>query len=701
MPASFPKHNSPELLSQAIREVLSGKAWFEQSQLQKIVGKRNFAKEDEPARSGKLTERERQVLSFVFDGLANKEIADQLQVSESSVKGTCSSYFRRQAPARAASLSESHSNNSKINSELARSAACHIIEDLSCRGWVCFLSLLVRLHTHSRLALKLSHLSRFRYFHAATLLARHTCRSTYVSLDSWIYPAFDRLHALGYADTAFLGLRPWTRLACLHMLQETSEKLSGAPRDAEARRLFNALAKEFKHEINIHENGKSAAHAEVDSVYGRAMGIAGPPINDSYHFGQTIINDYGRPYQEGFNAISGFSARAEDFRFTLDVRGEYQHAPGRAAYPDSVRSVIAQMDENPELPATPVSPRNAFALLDANASMHLLNHEISVGKSEDWWGPGQSGSMAWSNNAEPIYALRINRVEPLRIPLLSKLIGPVRYEGLFGSLKGHAYPNAPWVHAEKFSFKPTPNLEFGFSRVVVFAGEGHVPLTFGSFWNSFTSFNDVIPTQKFSRNDPGARHSQFDFSYRLPGLRKWVTLYTDSVIHDDVSPIDNPHGAAINPGIYLSHFPKLPRLDLRVEAVSTDAPTVRACCGDSIYWETVYHDAYTNQGNLLGSWIGRDAKGGQAWLTYWLSPKESIQLGYRNVKASQQFVPGGTTQNDFSVRAVVRVKRDIELNILEQLGFWKAPVLATGLQKDFTSALQITYFPKLAWHASQ
>ena len=225
--------------------------------------------------------------------------------------------------------------------------------------------------------------------------------------------------------------------------------------------------------------------------------------------------------------------------------------------------------------------------------------------------------MAWSNNAEPIYALRINRVEPLSIPLLSRLIGPVRYEVLFGSLKQPLYPKNPWVQAQKFSFKPTRNLEFGFSRVVVFAGEGHVPLTFGSFWNSFTSFTDVSPAQKLSRNDPGARHSQFDFSYRLPWLRKWVTLYTDSIVHDDTSPIDAPRRAAINPGVYLSHFPKMPHLDLRVEAVSTDVPPVTGsqCCGRFIYWEAVYHDVYTNEGNLLGSWIGRDAKGGQAWLT--------------------------------------------------------------------------------------
>jgi two-component system, NarL family, nitrate/nitrite response regulator NarL len=90
----FPKHNSPELLAEAIRDVLSGKAWFEQSQLQRIVGS-TASTENEPGHSGKLTERERQVLSFVFQGLANKEIADQLRVSESSVKGTLQQLFQK------------------------------------------------------------------------------------------------------------------------------------------------------------------------------------------------------------------------------------------------------------------------------------------------------------------------------------------------------------------------------------------------------------------------------------------------------------------------------------------------------------------------------------------------------------------------------------------------------------------------------
>ena len=43
----------------------------------------------------KLTERERQVLQYVFEGLANKEIAERLQVSESAVKATLQQLFSK------------------------------------------------------------------------------------------------------------------------------------------------------------------------------------------------------------------------------------------------------------------------------------------------------------------------------------------------------------------------------------------------------------------------------------------------------------------------------------------------------------------------------------------------------------------------------------------------------------------------------
>jgi hypothetical protein len=515
--------------------------------------------------------------------------------------------------------------------------------------------------------------------------------TVYVPLDSWVYPAFERLFSLGYADSAYLGMRPWTRTSCLQILQETYPKLQNAPEDAEAWSIFQALAVEFG--VNA---GQTSPQAELSNVYTRNMYIKGRPINDSFHFGQTLINDYGRPYQEGFNALDGFTARAEGYHFTLDVRGEYQHAPGRAPYPESVQELISQVDSTPLLAPEAVPQTNVFRLINANLAVSLANNVISVGKADDWWGPTQAGSMALSNNAEPIYGLRINRVVPVRIPLLSDVVGPFRYEGLFGSLKGHSYPNSPWVHAEKFSFKPTRDLEFGFSRVVIFAGKDHVPLTFGSFWHSFTSFSNVSLAEKESRNDPGFRSSSFDFSWRLPWMEKWLTLYSDSIVHDDVSPVSAPRRAAVNPGLYLSHLPKLPHVDLRAEGVSTD-PVASDQGGQFLYYEYEYKDGYTNKGNIFGSWMGREGKGGQAWLTDWLSPKEYIQLGYRNAKVSKSFIPGGTTQNDVNVKAVIRLKDDLELNAFGQMEFWKVPALASGQQHDFTGSFQITYFPKLSW----
>jgi hypothetical protein len=515
--------------------------------------------------------------------------------------------------------------------------------------------------------------------------------TVYVPLDSWVYPAFERLFSLGYADSAYLGMRPWTRTSCLQILQETYPNLQNAPEDEEAWSIFRALAVEFG--VNA---GQTTPQAEVSNVYTRNMYIKGRPINDSFHFGQTLINDYGRPYQEGFNALDGFTARAEGYHFSLDVRGEYQHAPGRAPYPESVQQLISQVDSTPLLAPAAVPQTNVFRLINANLAVSLANNVISVGKADDWWGPTQAGGMALSNNAEPIYGLRINRAVPIRIPLLSDVVGPFRYEGLFGSLKGHSYPNAPWVHAEKFSFKPTRDLEFGFSRVVIFAGKDHVPLTFGSFWHSFTSFSNVSLAEKEGRNDPGFRSSSFDFSWRLPWMEKWLTLYSDSIVHDDVSPISAPRRAAVNPGLYLSHVPKLPHVDLRAEAVSTD-PVASDQGGQFLYYEYEYKDGYTNKGNLFGSWMGREGKGGQAWVTDWLSPKEYIQVGYRNAKVSKSFIPGGTTQNDVTIKAVIRLKDDLELNAFGQMEFWKVPALASGQQHDFTGSFQITYFPKLSW----
>ena len=89
----FRKHDSAALLAQAIRDVMAGKVWLDQEQLQTALNSEVAVRGEPPSR--RFTEREQQVLSYVFEGLANKEIAARIGVSESSVKATLQQLFSK------------------------------------------------------------------------------------------------------------------------------------------------------------------------------------------------------------------------------------------------------------------------------------------------------------------------------------------------------------------------------------------------------------------------------------------------------------------------------------------------------------------------------------------------------------------------------------------------------------------------------
>ena len=49
--------------------------------------------------------------------------------------------------------------------------------------------------------------------------------SAYIPVDSWVYPAMLRLYSLGYLDTMYLAVRPYTRRSALHMLQASEDAI--------------------------------------------------------------------------------------------------------------------------------------------------------------------------------------------------------------------------------------------------------------------------------------------------------------------------------------------------------------------------------------------------------------------------------------------------------------------------------------------
>lgn len=517
--------------------------------------------------------------------------------------------------------------------------------------------------------------------------------SPYVPLDSWIYPLFDRLIATGVIGDAILGMRPWTRLECARMVSEAGDRLQDANSESMSVRLYDSLRQEFVPELGLLAGGSNRA-IHLESVYVRATDISGPPLTDGYHFGQTIYNDFGRPFQRGFNSVAGFSGWATSGRWVVYARGEYQHASAGPQYSSEVQTVLDNIDDNPGLPASTQPTRNQARLLDAYVGLNLADWQLSYGQESQWWGPGESGPLLFTDNASPLRMFHIDRVSPFHLPWIGRLLGPMRWDAFFGKVQGNQLSPAPFFHGEKITFKPTPNLEFGFTRTVEVGGEGR-PFTLDRLFLSYFSATSYF--QKPANKDPGKRDGGFDFSYRLPLLRKWLTIYNDSISADDPSPLAAPRRAGFSPGFYLTHFPGIPKLDLRVEAPLTDTDITNGP-GRYIYWDNYYHDLYTNRHFLMGDWVGRDGSGIQAWSRYWLTAKNSIQFSYRHVKIDNKFIPNGGTINDASVRVDYWIRPNVGASAFVQHEKWTFPFLAPGLQKNMTGSLQITYWPETHKH---
>jgi hypothetical protein len=137
-----------------------------------------------------------------------------------------------------------------------------------------------------------------------------------------------------------------------------------------------------------------------------------------------------------------------------------------------------------------------------------------------------------------------------------------------------------------------------------------------------------------------------------------------------------------------------------VEVAWTDPPVKTSSGGHFMYWESVQKQGYTNKGQLFGDWVGREDKGGQAWVTYHLSGNEWVQVNARHQKAAKDFIETsqtaqfGTTLNDIGVQVVKRIRPDLEVNGSFNFEHYKAPIYLPGEQTVTTTNVQLTWYPK-------
>ena len=125
-----------------------------------------------------------------------------------------------------------------------------------------------------------------------------------------------------------------------------------------------------------------------------------------------------------------------------------------------------------------------------------------------------------------------------------------------------------------------------------------------------------------------------------------------------------------------------------------DQSTTISQQGAATYYEVQVPQGYTNAGQIFGDWMSREAKGGQAWATYHLSGNEWVQASWRGQKAAKDFIPGGTTINDFSAQVVKRFGHDLELNGNFSYEHYLVPIYLTNRQTVTTTSVQLTWYPE-------
>ncbi len=258
----------------------------------------------------------------------------------------------------------------------------------------------------------------------------------------------------------------------------------------------------------------------------------------------------------------------------------------------------------------------------------------------------------------------------------------------------------PFIHGQKLSFKPTRNFEFGLFRTTIYGGPGY-PLTLDTFLRSlFSTTNERITSIGGAPNKPGDRRSGVDFSYRLPGLRNWLTFYGDGFTDDQFTPISYADRSAWHAGLYLSHTPFVPKLDLRVEGVYTDVPAGGQIGHGFFYSNLTWRSGYTNDGNLIGSWIGREGQGAQAWSNYWFSARDRVQFNFRHQKVSQEFIPGGGTVTDAGVRGDYWFRSNLSVRASVQYERWLFPVIQPNAERNITGSIGIQFQPQKLFRPS-
>jgi len=419
--------------------------------------------------------------------------------------------------------------------------------------------------------------------------------STNVPLGHWSYDAVEKLANYGLIDSSMLTIKPLSRL---EMARHVGQALDALELMDDAPEVLRAILERLTREYR----GELIQLGVLEGTYG---GSRLKPLEDPYvkylYAGKTpeLENRRGDTFRRGSNYRAGFASRGTLWdTFAFYLHPEYAGA--------------AEGD-------------NDVDLIEGYGKMGLGPFELEAGRDSLWWGPGHHGSMIMSNNARPFDMIKVSNPQPILLPWIFRVLGPVKAEWFLARLEADRdYPHAN-LTGLRVNIKPHPLVELGASRVALFGGHGTAPLDF------FDYFRPLLTTARYGEQEADGTNGAdqiagLDGSLLIPlprnGLLRSVKFYADAAGEDAGGVFPYKWGNLW--GVQFNDLFKTGRTDLRIEYADDIVP------GHPYVWytHTVYTSGYTYEGRVIGHHMGPEARDLFLQLSHYLTSDLIVDLAF-------------------------------------------------------------------------
>jgi hypothetical protein len=238
----------------------------------------------------------------------------------------------------------------------------------------------------------------------------------------------------------------------------------------------------------------------------------------------------------------------------------------------------------------------AYAVID-------FGWDLVIGKDSQWWGPGQHGALLLTDNAEPFTMIKIQNPSPITLPWIFKHLGPFGFTFFVTNLEKARPVPEPQLYGLRLDFKPSPYIEIGLERTVIFGGEGRPDNLKNLLYSLFGQSHGGQDYSSSTYTNIDDQRAGFDIKLTIPWHVQPMQLYIEADGEDVASHRPLPIRWAYLGGLYLPKILDAERFDLRLEYATTR--------GDSenpyVWYTNDTYTSYTYKGDIIGHHMGTDS----------------------------------------------------------------------------------------------